>query len=121
MPPDIQWLKRIGLITYNLTEKECEIVSLNSFQENSGIGSLLIEEVRKAADKRNCSRIWLITTNDNTKALRYYQKRGFHLVNLYPDSIKLSRKLKPGIPLNGIDNIPIRDEIEMEILLSEDE
>jgi hypothetical protein len=36
---------------------------------------------------------------------------------LHHNAIDLSRKLKPEIPLIGMDGIPIRDEIELEIIL----
>jgi hypothetical protein len=50
-------------------------------------------------------------------ALRFYQKKGFVLVALYPNAIEESRRLKPEIPLLGNDGIPIRDEIEFELIL----
>ncbi len=59
----------------------------------------------------------MITTNDNTPAIRFYQKRGFSLVAVHRNAIAESRKLKPEIPLAGVDGIPIRDEIELELLL----
>ncbi|GAE90166.1 acetyltransferase [Acetivibrio straminisolvens JCM 21531] len=59
----------------------------------------------------------MITTNDNTRAIRYYQKRGFNLCNIYLNSVNEARKIKPQIPLHGYDNIPILHEIEFEMLL----
>jgi ribosomal protein S18 acetylase RimI-like enzyme len=106
-----------GLITYHLQNGQCEITSLDSLVEGIGIGTELIEAVKSVVHQTNCFRLWLITTNDNTRAIRFYQKRGFHLVAVYPDAIQQSRKMKPTIPLTGFDDIPIRDEIEFEILL----
>jgi len=105
----------IGLITYNIEEKDCEIVSLDSIESGKGIGSALIKEVVDFAIHENCRRVWLITTNDNTGALRFYQKIGFNLVALHRDAIEKSRMLKPEIPQTGNDGIPIRHEIELEI------
>ena len=51
------------------------------------------------------------------RALRFYQKRGFRLVALYPGALAESRKLKPEIPITGIDGIPLLDEIELELML----
>ena len=51
-------------------------------------------------------------------ALGFYQKRGFRLVAVHPGAVNESRKLKPEIPLIGNDGIPIRDEIELEIVLT---
>jgi ribosomal protein S18 acetylase RimI-like enzyme len=85
--------------------------------ENCGIGSRLIEEVIKVARKNNCCRVWLITTNDNTRAIRFYQRRGFTMASIHINAIKESRKIKPQIPLLGFDDIPILHEIEFELRL----
>lgn len=108
---------RQGLLTYRINQNECEIVTLNSQVECRGIGSALIDSMRKKASELGCDRIWLITTNDNMKAIRFYQKRGFVLAALHRNAIEESRKLKPEIPQRGADGIPIRDEIEMEMML----
>lgn len=104
----------IGLITYALSDETCEIVSLDSLQEGKGIGSALIEAVEGEAAKRSIGRIWLITTNDNLNALRFYQKRGYQLVQVHRHAVAKARKIKPQIPLIGYDGIPIQDEIELE-------
>jgi ribosomal protein S18 acetylase RimI-like enzyme len=109
--------KPTGLVTYNIDGNECQIITMNSLVEGIGIGSALIDAVRKATVPARCKRLWLITTNDNTAALRFYQKRGFVLVALYRDAIEESRHLKPEIPLFGNNDIPIRDEIEFELIL----
>lgn len=106
-----------GLITYQIDNMECEIVSLNSILENQGIGSLLLKYVIMQAKEKSCKRVWLITTNDNTKAIRFYQKRGFDMKALYYNEVLESRKIKSEIPLYGYDNIPILHEIEFEIKL----
>jgi len=113
----IQNDKPVGLITYRIEGNECEIGSINSLVEGIGIGPALIEAVKKAAILAKCRRLWAITTNDNTHALHFWQKQGFVLVAVYPNAIEKSRKLKPEIPLIGNDGIPIRDEIELEMLL----
>jgi len=110
--------QQVGLITYCISGNECEIVSLNSICPDKGFGTALIEAVKFRAMDEGCRRLWLITTNDNTHALRYYQKRGFRLKALYRDSITQARLLKPLIPLTGNDSIPIVDEIECELLLA---
>jgi len=107
----------VGLITYRIDGDECEIVTLDSLREGAGIGTALIEAVKKVAREAGCKRLWLITTNDNLPALRFYQKRGFVLAALYPNALEQSRRLKPGISLVGIDGIPLRDEIELEMIL----
>ena len=109
--------KPAGLITYDIVGTQCEITSMNSLVEGQGIGSALVNAAKDAATTAGCRRLWLTTTNDNTAALRFWQKRGFKLVAVYPDAVEQSRKIKPEIPLIGNDGIPIRDEIEIEMIL----
>jgi DNA-3-methyladenine glycosylase I len=111
--------EKVGLVTYKITGASCEIVTIDSNRPSSGVGSALIESVRDIAIKSGCKRLWLITTNDNLNALRFYQKRGFVLVAVHRNALEQSRKLKPEISLIGNDGIPLRDEIELEMMLDE--
>jgi hypothetical protein len=54
-------------------------------------------------------------------ALRFYQQRGFVLAAIHRNALEQSRKLKPEIPLVGNDGIPLRDEIELEMMLDGEE
>lgn len=107
-----------GLVTYAITNHQCEITSLDSLREGLGIGSALIEAVKAVALERDCGRLFLVTTNDNLAALRFYQRRGFVLAALRPGAVAESRKIKPEIPRIGDHGIPIRDELELEIRLT---
>lgn len=109
--------ERVGLLTYHIEGDACEIVTLDSFREGHGVGTVLIEAAKQAAEGAGCRRLWLITTNDNLHALRFYQKRGFMLVAMHRNAVDEARKIKRSIPLVGNDGIPIRDEIELEVIL----
>jgi ribosomal protein S18 acetylase RimI-like enzyme len=109
--------ERAGLIAYRVDGNDCEIVTLNSLAEGRGIGTALVQAVHEAAVEAGCKRLWLITTNDNLTALRFWQKIGFSLVRVHRNAIADSRRLKPEIPLTGEHGIPIRDEIELEMFL----
>jgi len=112
---------RAGALTYLIEVDACEIVTLDSVRERQGIGTALIEAVVEEARRAGCQRLWLITTNDNLNALRFYQKRRFALVAVHRDAVTRARaSLKPEIPLLGHDGIPIRDEIELERLMGPD-
>lgn len=106
--------KIIGLITYTFFGDICEIVSIDSKKENIGIGTNLLNEVEKAAMINNCKKIRLITTNDNLRALQFYQKRGYCITRIYPNAMDEVRKIKPDVPLIGENGIPLNDEIELE-------
>lgn len=106
-----------GLCTYQLTDNQLEITSLVSWIQGKGVGAALLNAVLSQAKDAKVKRIWLITTNDNMSGLRFYQKNGFRLVALYPNALEKARLLKPEIPLTGLENIPMRDELELEIFL----
>ena len=108
----------MGLITYRIIDRECEIMSLDSLKEKQGIGSSLIHKIKDVAINQKCTTLKLITTNDNTDAIYFYQKRGFDMVAFYYDSIKVSRILKPSIPELGNHDIPLRHEIEFAMNLN---
>lgn len=109
----------VGVLTYHLVDESCEVVTLDSLRPTAGIGTALIEAVKAAARQTRCKRLWLITTNDNLNALRFYQKRGFELVAVHRQALELSRQIKPQIPLVGEHGIPLRDEIELEMKLEQ--
>ena len=108
----------VGLLTYRIEGPDCEIVTIDITAEGEGIGTALIEAVKERAKAKGCRRLWLVTTNDNLNALRFYQRRGFRLIALYPNALESSRKLKPQIPMKAANGIPIRDELELELDLS---
>ena len=106
-----------GLLTYRIDGGDCEVVTINAFLRGAGAGTALMEAVAAAARDAGCRRVWLITTNDNLRALRFYQRRGFRLAALHRDALDRSRDLKPSIPEVGLDGIPLRDELELELTL----
>lgn len=105
--------ERIGLVTYNLTGEDCEIVSIDSLCQFMGVGTLLLEKVEEVARAAGCRRLWAITTNDNLDAQRFLQKRGFVLSAVRLGSMSKIRLLKPNVPKVGYYGIPVRDEIEL--------
>lgn len=114
-PPDEEAEREnIGLVTLNVGEEDCEIATLNSLTEAEGVGSALVEAVEIWAREAGLKRLWLVTTNDNLAALKFWQKRDYELVAIHRNAIAAARRIKPQIPINGLDGIPIRDEIELE-------
>ena len=107
----------IGLLSFIVADNELEITSLDSLREGQGVGSRLLTQAIEEARTRNCRRIFLTTTNDNLHALGFYQKRGFELVTIHSHTLDETRKLKPDLPLIGMNSIPLRDEIELEMNL----
>jgi GNAT superfamily N-acetyltransferase len=100
-----------GLVTYLAEDDQCEIVSLDAVEQGVGVGTALLERAVEAARAAGCRQVQLVTTNDNMRALRFYQRRGFRLVALHPGALERSRELKPEIPETGLHGIPLSDEL----------
>lgn len=107
--------RKVGLLTYEIIGGHCEVVTLDAFVKFSGIGTALMEKAIEAARASGCRRVWLITTNDNLDAIRFYQRRGFTIAAVHVNALERSRKLKPSIPEIGLHGIPLRDEVEFEM------
>ncbi len=111
-----RWL---GAAVFRFAAGACELVLLEAFERGHGTGTALLDAVKELARKAGTRRLWLVTTNDNVDALRFYQRRDLRLVRLWPEAVTQARKLlKPEIPLIGAHGIPIRDELELDCPLT---
>ena len=106
-----------GVILYRLDQNQCEVVLLISVLPRQGIGRSLMAAVQAIAVDAGCTRLWLITTNDNRGALDFYRAIGMRFVAIHRGAVHEARRLKPEIPEFGGDGIPIEDEIEFELPL----
>jgi GNAT superfamily N-acetyltransferase len=113
----IQENEIIGFLFFDYQANSCEIVVFEVFRKLQGIGTKILNKLKAIATKKNCNRVYLMTSNDNLDALRFYQRQGFYICAIHIDSVKNSRKMKPGIPMIGEYGIPLRDEIDLELLL----
>jgi GNAT superfamily N-acetyltransferase len=113
---------RLGALTFRPRSGssgavETEVVTVDALELGRGVGSLLLDAAGTLARRAGWRRLWLVTTNDNTAALRFYQRAGWDLVAFRPNALARSRSLKPSIPQLGFDSIPIRHELELELPL----
>jgi ribosomal protein S18 acetylase RimI-like enzyme len=113
---------RIGALTFRPRPGpsdgvETEVVTVDALESGRGVGSLLLDAAATLARRDGWRRLWLVTTNDNTAALRLYQRAGWDLVAFHRNALTRSRSLKPSIPQTGRDSIPIRHEFELELPL----
>ena len=109
----------VGVATYVVDGDACELLTLHADTRLTGVGTALVEAVRARALDAGCGLLWVVTTNDNVDALRFYQRRGFRLARLRTGAVDQSRDtLKPEIPAIGDHGIPLRDEIELEMSLA---
>jgi len=108
-----------GLITLHVDPGgwQCEVITLSSRSAQRGVGAALLAAAERFARDHGCRRVFLTTTNDNTRAIRFYQRRGWRFAALHKGIVDRVRTDKPELPLLGLDDIPIRDEIEFECWL----
>lgn len=112
----------VGLVAWRLEaaggEAEITILAVEEGARGRGIGRALLDTAVEALRAAGVRRAWLVTTNDNLTALRLYQRAGWRLAALRPGAVDEARRtLKPSIPALGDDGIPIRDELELELVL----
>jgi len=101
----------VGLLTFSRDGDALEIVTIDALEPRHGVGRALVDAVVALGAER----LWLITTNDNVTAQRFYAALGFRLVAVREGEVERSRALKPEIPELGEDGTPIRDELEYEL------
>jgi ribosomal protein S18 acetylase RimI-like enzyme len=109
--------ERLGLAAWEVRDGDCEVVALHSPVPRRGAASALLHAVAERGRAAGAGRMWLITTNDNLAALRFYQRWGMRLVAIHRNAMDETRRLKPEVPEIGLDGIPLRDEIELELPL----
>lgn len=104
----------LGAVTFAEREDGYEVVSLDAVDPGNGVGTALLESVFARARAETGARVWLVTTNDNIDAIRFYQRRGMRLVGVEVGAVDRARALKPQIPLVGDHGIEIHDELEFQ-------
>ncbi len=80
-----------GVLTWVLRGKSMEVLTLHAARQWAGVGTALVAAARRVAEASGARRLWLITTNDNVDALRFYQRRGFRLARVHPGAVDRSR------------------------------
>ena len=111
--------RMVGFATFVTSGRGCEVLTLNAFEPRQGIGSALLNAAARVAVALGCRRLWLITTNDNRGAIRFYEANGMRLAAVHAGAVEQARQLKPSIPEFSSDGIPISDELEFELLLTD--
>jgi len=113
--------RRLGCLAYSPEPGGAEVVLLAADPPGHGAGSALLAALEALGRTCGWERLWLLTTNDNTPALRFYQRRGWDLVALHRDAVAHDRRLNPEIPAVGHGGIPLRHALELERRLAPEE
>ena len=103
--------ERVGALTYRTDSDACEVVTLNALTPGRGIGAALLRAAKEIADDSG-ARLWLMTTNDNIRAIEFYQRQGLDLVALHRNFIDVVRSHKPTVGDPQQNGIPFRHALE---------
>jgi len=100
-----------GALAYRLLGDALHIVALatDPMWQRSGVGGHLVAEAELLARRLKLARVVLATTNDNLPALYFYQRRGYHITELAPNSVVAHTHQQQV----GFAGIPVRDEIRL--------
>jgi len=108
----------VGLAQYRIDGPACEIVTLLVSQTRQGVGRTLMRAMEGVAARHGCTRLWLVTSNDNLDAQAFYRAIDWQQCAVHKGAIAAARALKPETPATGQDGVAIEDEIEFERLLT---
>ena len=110
-----------GLVTMHMDPGgwQCEVITLSSRVPTGGVGAALLAAAERHARAAGCRRIFLTTTNDNTHAMRFYQRQGWCFCTLHKGIVDRVRTVITDLPLLGFHGIQVRDEIEFERWLAD--
>ncbi len=107
----------VGFLFYEIQDRACEIIVFEVLDKFQGIGTQMLDQLKEIVKIKECDRIHLMTTNDNLDALRFYQRRRFTITEIRVNAVAQARAIKPTIGLVGEYGIPLRDEIDLELLV----
>jgi GNAT superfamily N-acetyltransferase len=101
-----------GALSYRLLGDALHIVALatDPMWQRSGVGGHLLAEAELLARRLNLTRLVVATTNDNLPALYFYQRRGYRMTDLVPNSVAEHTHQE----VAGFAGIAVRDEIRLE-------
>lgn len=103
-----------GSLTFAMEDGLCRLVTLISDDPRDGAGTALVAHLMVLARSRGAAKLRVTVTNDQTEALRFFQKRGARMVAAFPGAVTAARAAFPDLPEKGVDGLPIRDEIALE-------
>jgi N-acetylglutamate synthase-like GNAT family acetyltransferase len=108
----------LGALAYHIGGDVLEVVSVAAAGAGGeGAGGALLAAAADEARAQGLRRLWLITTNDNLPALRFYQRRGMRITGVSPGAVDEARRSKPSIPVVGADGIELHDELTLQLRL----
>jgi ribosomal protein S18 acetylase RimI-like enzyme len=98
--------ERAGFLAWEVDGDTVETLAIGCTIQNRGVGSALMDEVQRRAAGAGCSRLRVVTTDDNAGAQRFYERLGYELVGRIVGGVDECRRLyKPEIPPGAHDEL----------------
>lgn len=89
-----------------------ELLAIAATEQRHGVGKSLMAHCEKVVRQRDGNELWLVTTNDNLDAIRFYQRLDYALHELHKGAFAEVRRIKQiEGEVIGHFGIPIRDEL----------
>jgi septum formation protein len=105
--------ERVGALTYHRGDDGIEVVTLDSLAGGRGVGSALLAAAHDAAGAEG-RRLWLITTDDNARAVAFYLRRGMEMVAVHRDFVDEVRRSKPSVTVGADGAVAFRHALQFE-------
>jgi ribosomal protein S18 acetylase RimI-like enzyme len=85
--------KIVGYVTFSIKEKEnpsmryrkqlnIEAICIDENCRGNGIGTLLLEHIKKTGKEQGCTDMYLTVNQENENAIKVYEKFGFKVKNI---------------------------------------
>lgn len=106
----------VGIVTWLGREDAAEVraVAVVPAARGQGVGRALMDGAARALRSAGFQRAWLVTTNDNTPAIRLYESLGYVVTDVRRGAIdEIRHTIKPSIPVVGHGGIEMHDEVEL--------
>jgi ribosomal protein S18 acetylase RimI-like enzyme len=103
---------RAGFVTWDHTGGVAEILALAVRAPRRGAGRALVAAVRERAAAAGCTRLVVVTTDDNVMAQTFYTAVGFTLAERRVGAVdECRRRYKPSIPPGVHDELEYTDDL----------
>lgn len=94
-----------GFCHFWINEGAMELVTLAVTGRAKGVGRILLDAALDAARKGRCTKAWLVTTSDNTRAIGFYERTGFQRTGIMADWMARVRQEKPHLDIPDHDGL----------------
>jgi ribosomal protein S18 acetylase RimI-like enzyme len=98
--------RRAGFLTWVPDGDGAEFTAVACTERRAGVGAALLRAGEEAARARGARRVFLVTTDDNDGAQRFYERNGWEMVERRVGAVDLCRvRYKPTIPADAHDEL----------------